>query len=115
MNDYLHETGRNPKGGNEMKKKYMNIANRSIRYWLKGWHTDKPVTIHYEIGEVDYKRDISNVVFCAVKFIEDSLQICNVINNDSPKYVRGLSCEVKHINKTKKPYIKVTIKELDDS
>ena len=112
LNDLLHEYSRSPHCGNTMKKKYQQISNRSVRYWLKGWHTDKPVTIHYEFGECDYKRDVSNVVSFAVKVIEDSLQDCKTINNDSPKYLRNYTHDVRYISKTEKPYIKVTIKEV---
>ena len=113
LNDLLHEYGRNPHCGNKMKQKFQNICNARVRYWLKGWHTEKPVVIHYEFGEADYKRDVSNVVSFGVKVIEDSLQVCKVIKNDSPKYLRNYTHEVRYVSKTEKPYIKVTIKEVN--
>lgn len=114
LNNLLHEYQRSPYAGNDMKKKYMNIANRCIRLQLRGYKATKPIIIHYEFGEpIDgHYRDIGNILSCADKIISDSLVQCNVIEDDAPKYVRDISHKVVYVKKGEQPYIKITLKEL---
>lgn len=116
LNDYIAALGRSPHAGGEMKRKYMSIASRSIRNGLKGWKTSKPVVIHYVCGEPldGHYRDKSNVIAFAVKVIEDALQKCNVIVNDSPRYMRDYTHAVKYEDAKNLPYIRVVIKEVGD-
>ena len=114
LNNLLHEYQRSPYAGNDMKKKYMNIANRNIRLQLRGWKTEKPIIIHYEFGEPTdgHYRDIGNILSCADKIISDSLVQCKVIHDDAPKYVKDITHRVVYVRKDEKPYIKVTLEEV---
>ena len=55
------------------------------------------------------------MVAFAVKVIEDSLQKCSVIVNDSPRYMRDYTHTVSYVDARSLPYIKVTIKEVESS
>ena len=117
LNDYIRALGRSPHAGGEMKRKFMSIASICIRHDLRGWETKNPVVIHYECAEPQdgHYRDKSNVVAFAVKVIEDSLQKCSVIVNDSPRYMRDYTHTVSYVDARSLPYIKVTIKEVESS
>ena len=91
LNDYIHELGRNPKAGGAMKRKYEKIACDAVRACCKGFKAHGPVTLHYTFYEPEtgQKRDHMNVFAFADKVIQDALQKCGIIRDDSPEYVDG--------------------------
>lgn len=112
LNQYLTEIGRNPKAGGRYKKQYMMIACNAIRRDLKRYKVKGAVILHYKFYEPKkgQKRDLMNVFSLADKFIEDALQECQVLPNDSPQYVRNCTHEFYYTDAT--PYIEVEIEEL---
>lgn len=114
LNDYIHELGRNPKAGGRIKSKYENIACDCVRGVQKGFKASGPVTLHYAFYEPEkgQKRDHMNIFSFADKVIQDALQKCGVIKDDSPKYVDGnkITHEFHYTQGT--PRIEVEIVEL---
>lgn len=112
LNEYIHETGRNPKAGNRMKQEYQMIACNAIRLGLKRFKTNRPVILHYLFKEPEKgnKRDRMNVFSFADKVIEDALQKCGVIENDDPAHVINTTHDFVYTQGT--PGIIVTIEEI---
>lgn len=114
LNNYLSEIGTNPKSGGRFKKDFVMIITNAIRRDLRRFRTNKPVILHYLFAEPSkgQKRDRMNIFSLADKFIEDALRDCQVIPDDSPKYVKNCTHEFIYTNGV--PYIKVAIEELQD-
>lgn len=112
LNQYLSEIGRNPKAGGRYKKQYMMVIINAVRRDLRRFKTDRPIILHYTFAEPrkGAKRDRGNIFSCADKFIEDALQECGVIKDDSPKYVDNFTHEFLYTDGV--PYITVEIEEL---
>lgn len=91
LNDYIHELGRNPKTGGKMKQKYEKIACDALRTSCRGKKITNLVTLHYVFYEPSsgQKRDHMNVFSFADKVIQDALQKCGILPDDSPVYVDG--------------------------
>lgn len=112
LNDYLKEVVTNPRvNGNTFKQKYENIVVRAARQSLKTVRFRTPVRIHYIFGEVDDRRDYSNVVAFAVKVIEDGLQKAGMLRNDNQECVLPYTFSFE---RTKNPYIKIQIYEMEN-
>lgn len=112
LNEYLSACGRNPRLGGRLKKQSMETCSWFIRKDLKGWHTDKPLIIHYVIFEPNMKRDKDNV-FCMIsKCVCDSLQLCGVIKNDGWKNVVNFSHDF-YISR-ENPRIEVYLEEIKE-
>ena len=113
LNQYLQETGRNPKDGGAYKKKFMRIASNAIRRDLKAYRVKGAVILHYKFYEPrkGQKRDLMNIFSFADKVIEDALQECKVLPNDNPEYVRNCTHEFYYTDST--PYIEVEIEEVE--
>lgn len=114
LNDYIHELGRNPKAGGQMKRKYEKIACDVLRAFLRGKKYTRPVTLHYRYYEPEkgQKRDHMNIHAFADKVIQDALQKCGVIQNDSPRYVDGSKITHEFFYTSGVPRIEVEIEEL---
>lgn len=112
LNEYLGECNRNRLAGGHMKKKYQAIITQFIRRDLKRLKINKPVSIHYHFYEVDRRRDKSNIASLAMKFIEDALQQCGVLQNDNWDCVAGFDYEF-FIDK-KEPRIVVELEEVGE-
>jgi len=114
LNDYIHELGKNPKAGGQMKKKYEKIACDAVRASLRGRKCMGLVTLHYRYYEPDkgQKRDHMNIHDFADKVIQDALQKCGVIPDDSPKYVDGNRLTHEFFYTSGIPRIEVEIEEL---
>lgn len=114
LNDYIAELGRSPQTGGAMKRKYEKIACNAFRAVWRGQKYKKAVTLHYRYYEPQkgMKRDHMNVHAFADKVIEDALQKCGIIENDSPAYLDGskLTHEFHYTSGT--PRIEVEIEEL---
>ena len=114
LNDYIHELGRNPKAGGRIKSKYENIACDCVRGAQRGFKASGLITIHYVFYEPEkgQKRDHMNIFSFADKVIQDALQKCGVIKDDSPKYVDGNRITHEFYYTQGTPRIEVEIIEL---
>ena len=113
LNQYIAEISRSPHCGNSFKRKYKNIAIRSIRAQLRSLKIKKPVVIKYRLYEPEKgrKRDVGNVISCADKFIEDALQDCGVLQGDDPRYVKDIRHEILYT--AEQPKIEVILQEVE--
>lgn len=114
LNDYIHELGRNPKAGGQMKRKYEKIACDAVRAFLRGKKCTRAITLHYRYYEPEKgaRRDHMNIHAFADKVIQDALQKCGVIENDSPRYVDGSRITHEFYYTNGIPRIEVEIEEL---
>lgn len=110
LNEYLAACGRNPKMGGRMKSQAKFLVNGCIRRGIGRWHTDKKIILHYHFYEANMKRDKDNVFAFASKTVQDSLQECQVINNDGWKNIENFTHDF-FVDKGK-PRIEVYIEEL---
>lgn len=112
LNDYLQEVARNPKDGNQMKRKFMNIVINSVRKGLgRQKVTNPPVIIHYKFYEPSkgQKRDVMNIFSVVDKFVEDALVKCGVLEDDNPKFVANTTHEFYYTDEV--PFIEIEIEE----
>ena len=114
LNDYIHELGKNPKAGGQMKKKYENIACNALRTSRLSKKYAGAITLHYKYYEPEKgaKRDHMNIHAFADKVIQDAMQKCGIIQNDSPKYVDGSRITHEFFYTQGTPRIEVEIEEL---
>lgn len=111
LNEYLSACNRNPHVGAKMKRENMMLASNSIRRYLRRWHTDKKVILHYHIYEPNKKRDKDNCFAMVSKCVQDALVSTKVLNND------GWSCIENFTHDffiSKQARIEVWIEEIDD-
>ena len=88
LNEYLAETGRNPRAGGRLKREYVNTIIQYLRLSeYRNYQAENPVIIHYVFYEQNMKRDHDNVASLASKFIQDALRDIEVIKDDGWKYV----------------------------
>jgi Holliday junction resolvase RusA-like endonuclease len=87
LNDYVLRERSNRFAGAAMKRAQTDRAAAAAR-GLPAFHG--PVTVSFTWVEKNRRRDPDNVAF-AKKFVLDGLVRAGVIENDSPRYVRGLS------------------------
>lgn len=112
LNDYLNETGKNPKAGGRFKSDFQKPIISSIRRCLRGWKvTNPPVILHYKYYEhkKGKRRDISNIHALCAKFAEDAMQMTGVIENDNPDWIIGFTADFYWIED--EPYIEIEIEE----
>lgn len=114
LNDYLREIGSNPKAGGRFKKKYEMLCCNAIRRCLKRWKPKGMITLHYKFYEPKkgVKRDHMNIFCAADKIFQDALQMCDVIKNDSPKFVDGSKITHEFFYIDSEPKIVVEIEEM---
>lgn len=112
LNEYLASCNRNPHVGAKMKSENTMLACNAIRRYLKRWHTDKKIIIHYYFYEPNMKRDHDNVFSMASKCIQDSLIKTKVIQNDGWKNIENFTHDW-FIDK-KNPRIEVWLEEIDN-
>ena len=114
LNDYIHELGRNPKSGSHMKRKYEKIASDALRAVSRRKKYMGRVTHHFRFEEPskDQKRVHMNVFSFANKVIEDALQKCGVIPDDSPVFVVGSRITHEFLYTDGTPWIEVEIEEV---
>ena len=111
LNDYTAANRNNPYSGGRMKRSNEDLIIWSIRQQLRGIHISKPVIIHYKFYEKDRRRDKDNILSCAMKFIQDSLVKCHVINNDGWNEIENFTHEF-YVDKGHQR-IEVTLEEVD--
>ena len=114
LNEYLAACNKNYKAGGNMKREYTMFAINSIRRYLKRWHTDKPIIIHYHFYEHDMKRDHDNVFSMASKCIQDALIKAKVINNDGWKNIKNFTHDFFVADIPKHARIEVWIEEVEE-
>lgn len=108
LNDYTKECRTNRYSGAKLKDR----TERFIALFLRpGEKISGPVHISFEWTEADRRRDLDNVAF-AKKFILDCLVRRGILENDSPKYVRGFTDTFRYVKGTYQ--VKVTIEELNN-
>ena len=114
LNDYIHELGRNPKAGGQMKRKYEKIACDALRSFLRGKKCTGLITLHYRYYEPEKgaRRDHMNIHAFADKVIQDAMQKCGIIPDDSPRYVNGSKITHEFFYTCGMPRIEVEIEEL---
>lgn len=115
LNNLLAEYGYSPKRGNSMKRKYMNICNDEIRNQLIGYSAENPIILHYRYFEPQdgHYRDFANIHCFFSKVFCDSLQLCGIIKNDSPRYLLNETHDFFYLpEKWGEPYIEVYIEEI---
>lgn len=94
LNEYVESCRMNKYGANSLKKKNERIvAEWALLNKVKPIE-NYPVKLHITWYEPNNKRDIDNITF-GVKFILDSLVKCQILKDDSQKYVTGIEHEVK--------------------
>ena len=110
LNEYLAACGRNPRIGGKMKAQAKFVINCAVRKCIGKWHTDKKIIIHYHFYEPNMKRDKDNIFAFTSKTVQDSLQECNVIDNDGWKNVENFTHDffVDKVN----PRIEIYIEEI---
>lgn len=115
LNEYINACRRNKYTGAKMKQESEELVKWAIRlHKAKGNLTNVAGSfiVDFEWSERTRKRDPDNVSAFGKKVILDALQVTGVIQNDSPKYVKGFSD--KFIYSLNKNFIKVTIISKDD-
>lgn len=110
LNEYTRQNRGSYKYGAYNKRKNQARVMNYIDEQLRDVHFDK-VKIHIVWHEQDKRRDTDNIAF-AKKFIFDALVKCNVIPDDSMKYVLGFSDDFV-INKSE-PKVEVFIEDASD-
>ena len=117
LNNLLSEYGFSPQRGNSMKRKYMGICNDEIRMQLKDYQAKNPIIIHYRFFEPrdGHYRDYPNIHSFVSKCFCDSLQKCQVIPNDNPRYVLNETHDFFYLpEKWGEPYIEIYIEEVNE-
>lgn len=105
--DYRTKKYRNP-----VKTKNDEICTKAIRYCreLRGVRIENPVIIHYRFYCKNKRRDRMNVCSAFDKSFQDSLQLCNIIQNDGWEDVLNITHEF-FIDK-ENPRVVVEIEEI---
>ena len=118
LNNLLAEYGFSPQRGNSMKRKFMNICNDEIRMQLGNYKVKHPIILHYRFFEPrdGHVRDVINVFAMFSKCFEDALQICGVIPNDNPTWLKNDTHDFFFLlEKWGEPFVEVYIEELDEN
>lgn len=87
MNEYLNACRRHPQIGAKMKREYETLISYAIRKGLGRYKASSPIIVHYIFFEPTMKRDHDNIAFSGVKYVQDALQKCGVIQNDGWKQI----------------------------
>lgn len=114
LNNLLADYGRAPVIGGSTKRKYKDICSWEIRSQLRGYKAENPLILHYRFFEPSrgQKRDLPNVMAFFDKCFEDALQDCQVIPNDSPKWMLNITHDFFYTDG--EPYVEVYIEEVED-
>jgi Holliday junction resolvase RusA-like endonuclease len=113
-NDYIAANRKNPHIGAAMKKEYHDIACTLILSQLRGYKAQGKVYIGFEFYEANKgnRRDPDNVAAFSIKVLLDALKECEVIKDDSGKYIQGFKCDFYETGG--EPKIVVTIQEVGE-
>lgn len=94
LNDFLDAQKRHDGRyfvGNALKRKCENIISCFIPKDAKGLRLKEPVTVDFHFYEQTARRDPDNISGSAHKFILDALVKNKVLQDDSQRYIKGLS------------------------
>ena len=116
LNNLLVAYGRKPVVGTSLKKKFQNICAWEIREQLGKYTATKPLILHYRYFEPSdgHKRDFTNCHYFCGKVFADALQDCEVIPDDSPKYLVNETTDFGYVPKGEEPYIEIYLEEVDE-
>jgi len=106
LNEYTKSNRANKYAGAELKRKTEAIITQYIKMQCKA--KLGRVKVHFDWREPNAKRDPDNIRFAA-KFILDALVACEVIPNDSQRYIAGLS---DTFSVSKQPGVRVELEEV---
>ncbi len=90
-NEFIAANRTNFYVGNKLKKDAQKLVCAEIRQQLRGLHIGGSVFLTYRFYEPNRKRDLDNVFAGASKVIQDALVACEVLVNDSQRYIRGFT------------------------
>lgn len=94
LNEYVRSNRSNKYLGNQVKKRNENIISTYIRAYKLERVYKYPITLKITWYEHDKRRDIDNITF-ATKFIQDALVKCEILKNDSQKYINKIIHDVR--------------------
>ena len=113
MNEYTDANRAHYGKGGRMKKEYEDEIIAHIRKQIPSVHMlTKPVLIYYQFYEINRRRDNDNILFCAAKFVQDSLKRAWIIRDDGQKYIPHFYFDT-FVDK-ENPRIEVTVTELTE-
>lgn len=95
--------------GNQMKRDDQDLINLALKNQLRGLHIDDPVHLTYRFYCSNRRKDKDNICGYFHKIFQDSLVECEVIKNDSWKYITGFKDEFFYDKEN--PRIEVIIEE----
>ena len=93
LNEYTKANRANAYGGNNIKQRNEKAVKFAIRQAKLNKVIKYPIQLKITWDEKNKRRDIDNIIF-ATKFILDALVKSNILENDSQKYVNGITHEV---------------------
>ena len=108
LNEYINACRYNKYRANTMKRNNEYMVFLAIKQAHLKKIDKYPIKLKITFYEPNMRRDIDNISF-ATKFILDALVKSGILENDSQKYVNGLSYEFKHDKD--KPRIEVELIE----
>lgn len=88
LNEYINACRENKYIANKLKKENENKVIQGIygSFLKKGYKY--PIILKITWYEPNLRRDTDNIMF-GIKFIQDALVKCKILENDSQKYVKG--------------------------
>lgn len=93
LNEYTKANRANAYGGNSVKQRNEKAVKFAIRQAKLNKVVKYPIRLNIKWYEKNARRDVDNIIF-AQKFILDALVKTNILENDSQKYVNGITHEV---------------------
>lgn len=111
LNEYINACRTSPRKGNEMKQETDWLCLVYIRR-AKIPAIKKPVHIHFEWHEKTERRDLDGITGFGHKTILDALVKGKCLQDDRPKFVKGLS-DAFVMKQDKTDFVIVTITELE--
>lgn len=98
--------------GNKLKQGWQNRIVMCLKKTMKDVHFENPVNLQFVFYEPTRKRDPDNVSAFARKVILDAMVKCEIIPNDTFKYIRSIH-DIFLVD-TYNPRIVVTIEEISN-
>jgi len=110
LNEYIRANRRHWSKGAKFKQDIDDIIGWNIKASKLQEVKAYPITLNLVFYEPNGRRDYDNVV-SATKYILDALQKWNIIKNDSPKYIAGITSKVQYGKEIKTHRVEVEILE----
>lgn len=114
LNNLLADFAKAPQIGGKTKRKYKDICSWEIRSQLRGYKAENPLILHYRFFEPSkgQKRDLPNIMCMFDKCFEDALQDCEIIPDDSPKWMLNITHDFFYTDR--EPFVEIYIEEVKD-